>query len=93
MIDFKNLQTRRAERDWPEDSSHENGNYLCHCSACQHDFTGHKRRTLCRVCHREAVMDSRAKCVCKNAGSETKPCEAPHCFCVIVPPSTAGHKR
>jgi hypothetical protein len=40
----------RTERDWQEDAGHENGNYSCHCIGCGRDFTGHKRRVLCRVC-------------------------------------------
>lgn len=53
---FQDALTARTERDFPEDAEHENGNYLCHCVGCTRDFTGHKRRVLCRVCHREAVM-------------------------------------
>jgi hypothetical protein len=38
------------ERSWPEDSGHENGNYFCNCIHCGRQFTGHKRRCVCRVC-------------------------------------------
>jgi len=38
------------ERSWPEDSSHENGNYSCRCYHCDRMFTGHKRRACCKVC-------------------------------------------
>ena len=55
---MNDLPTTPAERSWPEDMTHENGNYVCHCAHCQHDFIGHKRRVCCRVCHREAVMAS-----------------------------------
>lgn len=56
---MKNVfQTARTDRDFPEDAEHENGNYLCHCVNCNYYFTGHKRRVLCRACHREAVMDA-----------------------------------
>lgn len=36
--------------DWPEDSAHENGNYLCRCSFCERTFIGHKRRVICKKC-------------------------------------------
>lgn len=39
-----------AERDWPEDKPHENGNYQDRCRSCGHWFTGHKRRVVCRKC-------------------------------------------
>ncbi len=39
-----------AERDWKEDSSHENGNYQCICSTCGNTFMGHKRRITCKLC-------------------------------------------
>ena len=39
-----------SERDWTEDFTHENGNYLCKCSICKKDFYGHKRRPICKVC-------------------------------------------
>ncbi|KXJ63036.1 hypothetical protein AXY46_03185 [Achromobacter xylosoxidans] len=41
----------RAARDWPEDFSHENGNYQCLCHRCKQVFNGHKRRVTCKVCH------------------------------------------
>jgi len=37
-------------RDWPEDSSHENGNYHNLCVVCGSSFIGHKRRVICKVC-------------------------------------------
>jgi len=38
------------ERNWPEDFSHENGNYTNTCCCCKLYFVGHKRRPVCRVC-------------------------------------------
>lgn len=38
------------ERSWPEDASHENGSYYNTCCNCGRQFTGHKRRVICRVC-------------------------------------------
>jgi hypothetical protein len=40
------------ERNWPEDFSHENGQYYCSCVYCGERFVGHKRRVVCRRCHR-----------------------------------------
>lgn len=37
-------------KDWPEDASHENGNYFNMCSVCEEQFTGHKRRMICKQC-------------------------------------------
>lgn len=42
--------TTIQERSWPEDSGHENGNYYCECCVCLRQFTGHKRRVVCKVC-------------------------------------------
>lgn len=39
-----------VSRDWPEDFSHENGNYNCECYLCHKIFVGHKRRVVCKVC-------------------------------------------
>lgn len=47
--------TRNAEGDWPEDSSHENGNYECRCVGCGRHFIGHKRRVECKVCASKPV--------------------------------------
>lgn len=44
-----------AERSWPEDASHENGNYSVVCGNCGRLFTGHKRRVLCKVCSAPAA--------------------------------------
>lgn len=37
--------------DWPDDWSHENGNYQNKCCDCGEIFIGHKRRVICRFCH------------------------------------------
>lgn len=42
--------TTHAERSWPEDSGHENGNYSNTCVQCLREFIGHKRRQVCKVC-------------------------------------------
>ena len=36
--------------NWPEDSSHENGDYECRCVHCGNTFYGHKRRVTCKWC-------------------------------------------
>lgn len=36
--------------DWPEDFSHENGQYQCMCCHCGNMFIGHKRRVTCKAC-------------------------------------------
>jgi hypothetical protein len=36
--------------NWPEDASHENGDYECACARCGATFYGHKRRVVCKVC-------------------------------------------
>lgn len=42
--------TTHEERSYPEDASHENGNYFNVCHECLREFTGHKRRGICRAC-------------------------------------------
>jgi hypothetical protein len=37
-------------RNWIEDFTHENGQYICGCVKCGKDFQGHKRRALCKSC-------------------------------------------
>jgi hypothetical protein len=54
------------ELDWPEDSSHENGNYSNRCLTCLEYFVGHKRRMTCKKCHnteaaRWAALSEREK--------------------------------
>ncbi len=39
-----------ASGDWPEDFSHENGNYDNICCHCGKVFRGHKRRVCCKSC-------------------------------------------
>lgn len=36
--------------DWPEDFTHENGQYRNTCTDCGGLFTGHKRRMMCKDC-------------------------------------------
>jgi hypothetical protein len=38
------------KRDWTEDFTHENGNYMNKCANCGEQFKGHKRRPLCKEC-------------------------------------------
>jgi hypothetical protein len=40
----------KKDRDWVEDFTHENGNYMNKCANCGEQFKGHKRRPLCKVC-------------------------------------------
>jgi hypothetical protein len=37
-------------RNWTEDFSHENGQYICGCVGCGREFQGHKRRAVCKIC-------------------------------------------
>jgi hypothetical protein len=41
-------------KDWPQDFSHENGNYMCRCVFCKGNLIGHKRCVVCRECTMEA---------------------------------------
>jgi hypothetical protein len=43
-------QAASSEKDWPEDFSHENGNYQNRCVRCEAVFLGHKRRVCCKTC-------------------------------------------
>ena len=57
--DWKLLQdTTHGQRSWPEDKNHENGNYYVECCICLRNFTGHKRRNVCRVCAGETIVVS-----------------------------------
>jgi hypothetical protein len=38
------------ERNWIEDFSFENGNYINTCVRCGELFKGHKRRVVCKLC-------------------------------------------
>lgn len=42
--------TTRGERDWPIDFMRDNGHYSNSCCGCGREFTGHKRRVVCRAC-------------------------------------------
>jgi hypothetical protein len=44
-----------SAKDWPEDASHENGNYFNMCSVCDEQFIGHKRRMICKQCSTRAA--------------------------------------
>ena len=46
--------------DWPEDFSHENGQYFRECLQCNAKFVAHKRRHICKVCdeHNKAKYDA-----------------------------------
>lgn len=46
--------------DWPEDFTHENGNYMCKCCHCGSMLYGHKRRVSCKVCSSGAAAKERA---------------------------------
>jgi hypothetical protein len=48
MLCLKNKQT--YVKNWTEDFSHENGNYVNNCIKCKHKFMGHKRRVVCKEC-------------------------------------------
>ncbi len=50
------LPSQTDPKNWTEDFSHENGNYICTCCYCGGQFLGHKRRVVCNVCH-EAEKD------------------------------------
>ena len=39
-----------SPKNWKEDFSHENGNYMNRCMYCNEMFMGHKRRVVCREC-------------------------------------------
>lgn len=47
------LPLRDTSRDWPEDkvADPDNGNYWNTCVLCASEFIGHKRRTVCKMCH------------------------------------------
>lgn len=52
---------RPSERDWTEDSPHENGNYQCQCVTCKQSFIGHKRRVQCKLCAPKPVAPDSGK--------------------------------
>lgn len=49
------------ERDWPEDFHLENGNYTCMCSNCGYEFTGLKRRVVCKCCSIDSLQSHLAE--------------------------------
>ena len=48
--------TTHDERSFPEDATSDNGNYYNTCCECGRQFTGHKRRIVCKVCTNEKPM-------------------------------------
>lgn len=48
-------------RSFPEDASHENGQYMCYCLLCNYNFHGYKRRVVCKLCTAEADYLKEAK--------------------------------
>ena len=50
------LEIKYGPHDWPEDASHENGDYTNDCIECKTTFLGNKRRHVCRKCA-EAASD------------------------------------
>lgn len=63
---------RDPARDWTEDASHENGNYLCRCCGCHETFVGHKRRTVCKVCHDKDDAEAKLRAEWLTAHSAPK---------------------
>lgn len=63
-----------SDRDWTEDSSHENGNYINTCVECQKGFFGHKRRGVCKKCSTEGC-DVLPRCIHGVAAESYFPCE------------------
>ena len=51
------LPHKRTNRDWPEDFEDENGNYECKCLDCDNTFFGHKRRTVCKECYDNYIIE------------------------------------
>lgn len=49
--------------NWPEDFSHENGNYMHHCVDCGKTFLGYKRRVQCKVCAQKPSDTPKTKTV------------------------------
>lgn len=55
-VEMGTLLHMPAIGDWPEDFGHENGNYWCICANCHANFTGHKRRVVCKECVRAGLV-------------------------------------
>ena len=45
------MMFKLTDKDWEEDSPHENGMYQNKCHICGSTFIGHKHRPHCKVCH------------------------------------------
>lgn len=70
---WKGEDGRDKSGDWPEDFTHENGNYFNTCFDCARLFVGHKRRPLCKACalpiaQPEAVQHASAECKYSPSG-------------------------
>ena len=44
-----------TDRDFIEDTTHENGNYENICCICTEHFFGHKRRVVCKICQNKKL--------------------------------------
>ena len=53
--------TTHEERSFPEDATSDNGSYYNTCCECGRQFTGHKRRIVCKVCTNEKPMIAAAQ--------------------------------
>lgn len=49
-LEVKEKPDSEVGKDWTEDFTHENGNYLNRCIECGEQFKGHKRRVICKKC-------------------------------------------
>lgn len=80
--------------NWPEDATHENGDYECRCCHCGATFYGHKRRVTCKVCASPQPSQSvevsegmvRAFCAAYN-------CEAESDFSPLITTNQREHVR
>lgn len=50
------LKQARNRRNWTEDFTHENGNYMNTCVYCKNEFKGHKRRVICKICNNDSTV-------------------------------------
>lgn len=55
-IPFNGGMPQPSIRDWRCDFNLENGRYHCVCHKCWQAFVGHKRRVLCKHCHKECMV-------------------------------------
>lgn len=46
----------KTSKDWTEDFTHENGNYINTCVDCRESFWGHKRRVVCKECNSPRIF-------------------------------------